>query len=258
MKTTLHILLLAATSAALQANDLASILAPLTRPAASQSPGEAPAATRAQISEADLTAALTAELKSHLSLDGDLRLSLTQPWVPPSVPANAAWEVRILQTPSTGLASTALVRFRVDSAGERVGEWQVVVRAQLLRSVWSASSRVGHRQSLSSSNCQAVQVDVLREKQAPVPADTDLASYEATQSLSPNQLLTWKDISPRQAIRKGQVVEVLASEGAMNITMKGTAMTGGGVGQDIIVRNLDSRRDISARVMDSSKARVNF
>ena len=259
MKALLSSLLLAAIPGLLPANDLAAILAPLTKSAATQ---EAPAGTaapaRVQIKEADLTAALTTALKAHLALDGDLRLSLTQSWVPPSVPANTPWEVSILQAPSTGISSTSLLRFRVDCAGERVGEWQTVVRAQLLHPVWAASTRVGQTQPLSLSNCQSVQVDTLREKQAPVPAETDLSTYESTQPLSPNQILTWKDISQRQAIRKGQLVEVIAAEGAMNITMKGTAMTSGGVGEDIIVRNLDSRRDISARVVDGTKARVHF
>lgn len=258
MKALLSSLLLVATPGLLPANDLAAILAPLTKPAAQESPVGTNAPALAQISEADFTAALAAALKAYLALDGDLRLSLTQPWAPPSVPANTPWEVSILQAPSTGISSTSLLRFRVDCAGERVGEWQAVVRAQLMRPVWVASGRVAQKQPLSPSNCQAVQVDTLREKQVTVPAGTDLSAYEATQPLSPNQILTWKDLSPRQAIRKGQSVEVIASEGAMNITMKGTAMTSGGVGEDIIVRNLDSRRDISARVVDGMKARVHF
>ena len=257
MKALLFSLLLAAPGL-LPANDLAAILAPLTKPAALEAAAGTAAPARSQIREADLTAALAAALKTHLALDGDLRLSLTQPWAPPTVPANTPWEVSILQAPSNGLSSTSLLRFRVDCAGERVGEWQAVVRAQLLKPVWAASGRVAQKQPLSASNCQLVQVDTLREKQAPVPAGTDLSTYESTQPLNPNQILTWKDVSPRQAIRKGQIVEVIASEGAMNITMKGTAMTGGGVGEEIIVRNLDSRRDITARVVDGSKARVHF
>jgi flagella basal body P-ring formation protein FlgA len=260
MKALLFSFLLAAAPGLLPANDLAAILAPLTKPDAQEATAgtATPTPARDQIREADFTAALTAALKTHLALDGDLRLSLTQPWAPPSVPANTPWKVSILQAPSSGISSTSLLRFRVDCAGERVGEWQTVVRAQLLRPVWAASARVGQKQPLSLSNCQSIQVDTLREKQAPVPAETDLSTYESTQPLSPNQILTWKDISPRQAIRKGQLVEVIASEGAMNITMKGTAMTSGGVGEEIIVRNLDSRRDISARVVDGSKASVHF
>ena len=176
----------------------------------------------------------------------------------PTVPANTPWEIKVLQSPSAGLTSTSLIRFRIDCAGQRVGEWQTVVRAQLMRPVWAAASRVTRSQPLDSSSCQKVTVDMLREKQPPVTAETDIATYEATQALTPDQILTWKDISPRQAIRKGQLVEVVASEGGMNITMKGTAMTGGSIGEIIIVRNLDSRRDISARVVNSTSARVNF
>jgi flagella basal body P-ring formation protein FlgA len=260
VKTPLSLLLLAAASVGLQAGDLASILAPLTNPAAQESPAEtlAPAPGRVQISEADVTAALARELKAHLTLEGDLRLSLTQPWKSPNIPANTPWELRILQSPSAGLSATSLIRFRIDCAGERIGEWQTVLRAQLLRSVWAASSQVDRGQAFSPSICQKVSVDMLHEKQAPVPAETDISTYQANQRLSPDQILTWKDISPRQAIRKGQFVEVIASEGTMNITMKGMAITGGGLGEDIMVRNLDSRRDISARVVDSSTARVNF
>ena len=257
MKALLSFFLFAA-SGALPASDLATILAPLTTAPNKEVEATASAPVCTRISEADLTVALRAALKAHLSLEGDLRISLTQPWTSPSLPSNIAWEVSVLQTPSTGLSSTSLIRFRVDCAGSKVGEWQTVVRAQLFRQVWAAAKQVDQHQPLSLFLCQKVNVDVLREKQAPVPAEIDLATYQANHSLTPDQILTWRDISTVQAIRKGQAVEVIASEGAMNITMKGTAITSGSVGEDIIVRNLDSRRDVSARVMDSSKARVNF
>ena len=260
MKTPLYILLVVATAGAIQANDLASILAPLTKPAAPEASAEAPApaADRALISEGDLASALSRELKAQLALEGDLRVSLTQHWTSPSIPATSPWEVKVLQSPSGGLTSTSLIRFRIDCEGQRVGEWQMVVRAQLMRPVWTASARIARSQALDSSTCQKVNVDMLREKQPPVTAETDIATYEASQPLTPDQVLTWKDITPRVAIRKGQVVQVVAAEGAMNITMKGTAMTSGCVGENIIVRNIDSSRNISARVLNSTSASVNF
>ena len=258
MKTPLFILLITAAAGALQGGDLASILAPLTKPAARETAAETVAPGSVQISEADLLSALARDLKAQLSLEGDLKLSLTQPWSSPAIPSNTPWEVCVLQSPSGGLTSTSLIRFRIDCGGKHVAELQMVVRAQLMRSAWVATSRVARSQALDSSSFKKISVDVLREKQAPVAAETDITTYEASQPISPDQLITWKDINPRQAIRKGQLVEVVASEGAMNITMKGTAITGGCIGEIIVVRNLDSHRDISARVINGTSARVNF
>jgi flagella basal body P-ring formation protein FlgA len=59
-------------------------------------------------------------------------------------------------------------------------------------------------------------------------------------------------------VRKGAVVEVVAGDGSMSITMKGLAMGTGGVGDAITIRNMDTRKDFPARVVNRNSVRVTF
>ncbi len=248
-------------SPALHAQDLAAILAPITMPALAEKPAQeasTPEVATIKIGESEIVASLEKSLKTHLGVEGDLRLFLTQKWAPVSLPADQVWNVRILQTPSAGLAGSNIIRFRVEAGERRLGEWQMIVRAQLWKKVWVSSTRLERSQALSPAMLQPVNVDVLAENHPPVPADVDVTLYEVAQNINSDQFLTWRDLAPRQVVRKGQIVEVLASEGALSISMKGMALAGGGIGQEIMVRNLDSRRDVAARIIDSSAVRVNF
>ncbi|MCS7008690.1 MAG: flagellar basal body P-ring formation chaperone FlgA [Chthoniobacterales bacterium] len=245
--------------------DLSAILAPLVLNSQNtQKVSQFPSQTKqdesplTEITEAALISELQNSLKQHLNLEGDLRISLTQEWKPIAVSAAEGWSVKILQVPSNGLGATSLVRFRIESAGRRVGEWHMILRAQLWREVWAASTRIERGTILSESLLKKINVDVLRENQPLIPARADLSAYQAASLIKPDSLLTWRDVSQREVIRRGQIVEVIAAEGPMIITLKGIAMTSGGIGDEIVVRNMDSRRDITARVTSPTTAKVNF
>jgi flagella basal body P-ring formation protein FlgA len=72
------------------------------------------------------------------------------------------------------------------------------------------------------------------------------------------RVLTWRDISRRPLVRKGDTVEVSAVDGALTITMKAVAMENGAQGDTVTIRNPDSRRDFSAQVVDENRVQVRF
>ena len=73
-------------------------------------------------------------------------------------------------------------------------------------------------------------------------------SFVFTRNLTPNRLLNWRDVARRPLVRKGEMVEVAATEGTLLITLKGLAMENGAQGDTVTVRNLESKRDIHAQV----------
>ena len=58
--------------------------------------------------------------------------------------------------------------------------------------------------------------------------------------------------------RKNQLVDVLVSDGALNITMKGLALGTAGAGEMVSVRNPDSRKDFQAKVVGINTVQVKF
>ena len=62
----------------------------------------------------------------------------------------------------------------------------------------------------------------------------------------------------RPVIRKGQVVEVVAQNGMMAISMKALALENGTTGKQIRLRNLESRREINGEVINENKVHIHF
>ena len=261
MKTILALSIVIACGTA-SAQQLSGILTPLdAAPALSTSTSKTtPARINGPrtIEEKDVLAVIERELTTQLNLDGELRLTFARPWAPVRLENGADWKLAITQLPAGGLASSPLLRFRVEAAGRTLGEWQMVVRAQLWKSVWVANRRLDRGQTIEPSFCTAQSIDVLRERQALVPAETDLSLYELAQTLSQERPLAWRDITARPLVRKGQQVDVVAKDGAITLNMKATAMSNGGAGEAVIIRNPTSRKDFSARVTGANTVQVVF
>ena len=71
-------------------------------------------------------------------------------------------------------------------------------------------------------------------------------------------MLTWRDITRRPLVRKGNLVEVSAGDGQLLITMKALAMENGAQGDTVTVRNPVSRKDFAAMVVDENRVQVRF
>ena len=218
----------------------------------------APDRSGGQIEEKDLVAVLERELSAQMGLTGDLRLSLTRGWPVLRLGQDDRWDLRIVQLPPGGLTPTFLIRFQIESGGRVLGDWQMMLRAQLWKPVWVTERRLERGQALDSGACVQQAVDVLRERQSFVPAETDLSLYELVQMVGQERPLTWRDIALRPLVRKGQIVDVTFKDGGMNIAMKAMAMSSGGAGDAVVVRNMDSRKDFTARVLRPNTVQVSF
>jgi flagella basal body P-ring formation protein FlgA len=216
-----------------------------------------PKATVHLVTENELLARLEAALTKQFNPDGELRISLGRPWQAIRVPSDD-WQVSMPELPIGGLSKNFLVRVRI-SAGERAWyDQQMVVQAQLWKPVLVATRRLERGQPLDRSSAEVQTLDVLRERVAPIPADTKLEDQEVLQTVMEGRPLTGKDIATAPMVRKGAVVEVVAGDGKLSISMKGMAMGTGAIGDAITIRNMDTRKDFQARVVNRNSVRVSF
>ena len=200
---------------------------------------------------------LEKELGARLSLNGELKLTLAQPWKDLKLPA-ADFAVTIVEAPASGVAGTFIVRTKITSSGETVADLQVSLRAQLWQEVWTASSRLERGQPLDRSLLSTTRVDSLRERQPPLLTDVDPANFEVAQTITASRALTRRDVIPRPLIRKGRVVEVIAQQGQLAISMKALALESGASGDLIKLRNIESRKEFSGQILDENKVQVHF
>jgi flagella basal body P-ring formation protein FlgA len=197
------------------------------------------------------------ELTTRYGVNGELKLALVKPWVSATLPAQD-FSVTITDAPNDGLASSFVVGVKVVSAAEVVGEWQLAVRAQLLQDMWAASGRIERGQAIDRTQLAAQKVDVLRDRQAFIPVDVDPATLETVQTINSPRLLLRRDVAERPVVRKGQVVEVVAKQGLLAISMKALALEPGAMGALIRLRNIQSQKEFSGQIINENKVQVQF
>ena len=198
---------------------------------------------------------LVAQLSSHFRLEGELQLDLLRNWTAPVAPA-ADWAMVVVAPPAS-LAPQMIVRVRLVSAQRSLGEWNLPLRASLWSEALVARQPVLRGQILDSSLFDLRRTDFIHDKDA-VPAGTALESLTVARGMGVGSVLSWRDVVRRPLVQRGDRVEVVAGSGPITITLKGLAMQSGALGETIVVRNPESRRDFSAVVTAENRARVAF
>lgn len=227
-------------------------------PAATTEEAPVPAAlVEAGADELDLLAELERQLSLRVQPAGQLRLFPIARL--PELPASARLpEVELVEAPVRLTSSSVLLRFRLTDGERTLGLHAATFRVQVLAEVWMPAQRLTPGTILSAGEVVTREVDLVREARA-VPADPSLfGRYEITRALTPDRALTWQDLAPRALVRKGQLVDVVATEGLLSVSMKGQATRSGALGEVVVVRNLESKREFSAEVIDENKVRVRF
>ncbi|AOS45134.1 flagellar basal body P-ring biosynthesis protein FlgA [Lacunisphaera limnophila] len=199
--------------------------------------------------------AITRELVSHFNLEGDLQLELLRPWASPASLARD-WQVVITEYPSVATAAM-LLRCRVLADGEPSSDLTITLRAALWRDAWSARQPLAHQATFDPSLLEVRRVDLFRDRDA-LPAAVGDASYLFVRAVQAGRIVTWRDIARRPLVKKGDMVEVSAAEGSLVISMKALALQSGAQGEAVTLRNLESRKDFTAFVIDENRVQVRF
>ena len=203
----------------------------------------------------DFTATLRRELVTHFNLEGDLQLELLRTWGPPPQLARD-WQVVITEYPSVA-ASAMLLRCRILADGEPVGDATITLRAALWRDAWAARQPLTHNAVFDPAQLEVRRIDLFRERDA-LPAAVGDASFIFARAVQAGRTVTWRDIARRPLVKKGDMVEVSAAEGSLSITMKAMALQSGAQGEAVTLRNLESRKDFTAFVIDENRVQVRF
>lgn len=224
---------------------------PVATAAVPQAVGEA----SATFTREEAVAALTRALTAHFNLEGDLQIELLRPW---SAPARAAsqWELSVVEFPAAASPSMML-RCRLLADGQSVLDTTVMLRAQLWCDAWVSRQPLAAGSAFDPASLEVRRVDRLRERDV-LPATVGDRSFVFARTVSPGRLLSWRDISRRPLVKKGDLVEVSAADGQLIVLMKAQAMESGAQGDTVSVRNPESRKIFAAQVVDENRVQVRF
>ncbi len=202
-----------------------------------------------------LVAGLTRALTAHFNFEGELQIELLRAWAPP-VRTASLWDLSVVDFPAAP-ASSMMVRCRLSGDGVVALDTTLVLKAQLWRDAWASRLPLTVGALFDVTALETRRVDLLRERDV-LPASVGDRSYVFSRAIPAGRLLTWRDVSRRPLVKKGDIVEVSANDGPLLITMKGQAMESGARGDTVTVRNPESRKNFSALVVDENRVHVRF
>ena len=205
----------------------------------------------------DVLGELQTQLAAYFGLKGDLKLGMDHEWRPIPLPGKDC-DITLTNYPADGVTGNFAVSFKIVSGGVEVGEWQTTLHAQLWQSVWVTQSRLDRGQSLDRSNLNSQKVDILRDKQTLFTDDIDPDGYDVAAGIGPGQPISKQDVVERPVIHRGDVVDVIASEGLLDIRMKALALEDGGINSLIKMRNIDSSKEVNAQILNENEVKVRF
>ncbi len=233
---------------------LGALLGLSSAPAAAPSPVAA-GAVPAPYPREQVLADLGRELAAHFNLTGDLQLDLLRPWVPAARVAKS-WILEVIEFPPAP-SSSMLLRCRLTADAAPVGEVTLMVRAALWCDAWASRQPIPVGAAFVDTALDVRRVDLFREREV-VPAGQGDAGYMFARQVPAGRMLTWRDLTRRPLVRKGELVEVAAGDGLLLITMKAVAMENGARGDTIVLRNPESRKNFPGLVIHENRVQVRF
>lgn len=211
-------------------------------------------ASQAPSLRSQLLDSVAGQLVNYFQADGTLVLEPQRPWNPAS--AASPVEVVVAEYPKE-LASLMIVRLRIVAGGEVISEPTLALKAQLMRDVYVARNPISRDALFEPSLFELRSVDTLRERD-PVLAGKPVPDMVLARSIPSGKVLSWTDLAKRPLVRRGEWVEVAATDGALTIVLRAQALENGSQGDYVRVRNMESRKDFNALVVADNRAEVRF
>ncbi len=207
-----------------------------------------------------LLGSLAQELVAHFNLEGELQLETSRPWTPAVagvVEAGTPVTAKLMEFP-TMLSSSLLLRVRVTEGSQAPREDTVLCRAHLWRDAWVTQTPADRGAAFDPMQCDVRRIDALRDREAIPASFVNSTDWSFLRPVPAGRLLTWRDVARRALVRKGNVIDVTATDGSLQVNLKALAMQDGGKGETVRVRNLESRREFAALVVGENRAQVRF
>ncbi len=211
-----------------------------------------PAESAASSAEDPWLVTLSSLLTERYHATGTLVLGWNRPR-PASAPADA--DLELVDAPAELAPQLLIGVLATDAAGVRTRH-TLVLRAELWRdgAALRIPSAVGS--PLLLSDLEVRRYDALRERDALVLDEA--SELDFARAVPVGRLLTRRDVLRRPLVRRGQPIDVVASDGALTVSLRAIALHDAARGDPVRVRNPDSRREFTALVTGVSVAAIRF
>lgn len=131
--------------------------------------------------------------------------------------------------------------------------FRVEVAVFVYHEVWMTRERLARGSEPVESVLEPVVRNLYEGRYRPIPVTEDLAGYELERAVAAGRLLEWDDLRERPLVRRGETVEVLVRQGALQIAMRAKCLEDGTRGQTVTLRNVDTRHEFMGTVVGRNR-----
>lgn len=167
-------------------------------------------------------------------------------------------ELRVRSMMASRLTGSVPVRLDVIVDGKAFRSLPVTVRVQLFREVLVATRAIPRHGVLRVEDVRLDRRDVAGLPPEAFRAAAGAVGKRATKVLSTGEVLMPASVEEPPAVRRGDVVTLVAEASGLRVTTRGEVKEEGRPGQVVRVRNLSSEREIYGRVVNGTTVRVEF
>ena len=148
------------------------------------------------------------------------------------------------------------VRIMVD--GESVRRIAVTTYIEVWQEVYLAAKPIGRGQPITPAELKVQKMDLARMPSNAVVRADQVIGNRANRAIAINSILRDDQVEKEPAIRKGDLVQVLAESSLFKISTQAVAQENGCVGDRIELINHRSKKKIFAQVVDAETVKVEF
>ncbi len=209
------------------------------------------------ITEEDLLLSIEEEINSRLRPAGRVTLTPMRP-LPDLSNHSQPFNIRIANLPGRLSRNPLYLDIQVENDQGVLGSWKVPVYPHLYSDVWFAKGVLRKGDLALSSDFEIRRVDMLHETDAVVANLEVLQRHEYSRDIRPGSPLEWSHLTERSLVRKNKIVEVIALQGMIAITMRAKAQQDGVEGDVVLLRNLESNKEFTGEVIGEGRVQVTF
>lgn len=154
-----------------------------------------------------------------------------------------------------GTISVGII-FRVDAAFEKRAS--AVIQLEVAGEAVVAVRPIRRNQLITREDVAVVDVNLMDIPYGCISGPDEAIGRRARRMIRPNALFRIGDIEIPESVKKGELVTILAQSAAISLRSLATARESGRIGDVIKVANVDSGKEISARVVDEGTVAVEF
>ena len=181
---------------------------------------------------------------------------LTREWS--SIKVSSNYLIKISDCSPDQICSSTFTRFSVWDSGNLVGEFAEPLRVGHFVDVFFSKTPLQRGTRLNSIQFDKKPVDILKKYAGTVPANINLKGYQLASNVKSNTPIKWNFLSKVTLVKKGQIVDVFASGNGIYVTMKGMALEDGVSGGNVTVKNLSSKKEFQAKVLNENSVKVHL